>query len=294
MTTLAQVVERTRARLNGDRTTASSYLTQPIDESALTIPLESTAGFSRGIAEVGFELVRVDSIDSTSRALKVPPYGRGYRATAASAHPAGTEVLWAPTYPAAVIADELNGVIGSLYPDLYVVRTHTTEVPARPQPVDVPAEATGIIGVWVRDEVRDMWLPEDRWRYDPDSTDDGRTLLVGGHHRPGTRVRIVYSTAPGLFDVTHPDADFEETTGYPERVVDILALGVAARLAPYLDLTRLPASSAEARADGQSKPVGVASTLSRLLNQEFRRRVDDEVRALHRAHPIRVHRTGVR
>lgn len=296
MTTLAQVVERTRARLGGNATTASTYLTQPVTATDLTIPLESPAGFSRGLAEIGFELIRVDSVDNVARHLHTPPYGRGYRATTAAAHAAGDEVLFAPTWPAAVIAEEINGVITSLYPDLYVVRYHETTVPAnRNEPLDLPATAVGVIGVWV--EVRgltDVWVPEDRWRYDPDSTTDDRPLRIGGYPMPGTAVRIAYAEAPGLFDLSNPSADFETVTGFPERIADLLALGVAARMAPFLELSRLPVAGAEAKADAQAKPPGAAASLARLLNAEYRQRVEDERRVLHKAHPIRVHRTGVR
>lgn len=295
MTTLGQLVEKVRHRLGGPNTSASALLESAVTAADTTMQLDQIAGFSRGIAELNLELVRIGGVDATSRSLTIPPYGRGYRASTAAAHPAGTEVLFNPTWPRSLVADEINGVLHELYPDLYAVRYHETAIPNDwREPIDLPAGTIGVISVYTGDSsLPDVWMPEDRWRFDPDSTSDDRPLRVGGSHRAGTPVRVTYATRPGTFDMSAPDVlsqEFTTVTGLSERVADLIALGVASRLTPFLEVNRLPESGAEARADAQSKPAGQAATTARLLYSEFRARVDAERRVLNKEHPIRVHR----
>lgn len=293
MTTLGQLVEHVRHNLSGADAAreAVAATTSPVGAGDLTIPVDGTEGAAQGVVEVGFEQMRVRRVDHAGSALLLYPFGRGYRGTKARAHPAGSEVRFNPDWPAGTVAREINGVLTELGTRLYVVRSHETVFPSDRGPIDVPDEATGVIGVFVEDRlVRDTWVPETRWVWEPDSTGDGRTLRVGGAYHTGDRVRVVYATRPGLFDL---DGDlsqgFEETTGYEGRLSDLLALGVAARLAPFLDVSKLPHTSAEARSGGEAKLPGHGASAARLVTVLFRDRVDAEVAALNRRHPIRVH-----
>lgn len=295
MSTLGQLVERVRSRLGGTGLTTSAMLMTAVGADDETFTLDSIDGFSQGLAEVGLELVRVRRVDPAARSLTIPPYGRGYRGTTAAAHEAGAEVIFNPTWPFGVVAEEVNGVLHELYPTLYAVRVHETVMPSDPRnPIDVPESAIGVVSVFVGDvSLVGVWHQEDRWSFNQDSTSQGRPLRVGGSHRVGTPVRVVYAERPGTFDLSaeNPlEADFEETTGLPERVSDLLALGVASRLTPFLEVSRLPHTGAEARADAQTKPAGQAATTARLLYSEFQARVEQERQALNREHPIRVHR----
>lgn len=295
MTTLGQLVERVRHRLGGGYSSATASLESAVTAADTEIKLTDVAGFSRGVAEIGLELIRVNGVNAASRTLNVPAWGRGYRGTRATSHEAGAEVQFDPTWPRPVVAEEINGVLHEIYPDLYAVRTHETAIPSdRGLPIDIPAGAIGVIRVYVGDVVRpDVWHPEDRWGFDPDSSTIGRPLRLGGLHRPGTLVRVVYAVRPGVFDLTAADVlthDFAEVTGLHERVADIVALGVASRMAPFLDVNRLAETGAEARADAPNKPVGQATSTARLLYSEFRARVEQERRVLNAEHPIRVHR----
>lgn len=297
MSTLAQIVERVKVRLGGASTTASAVLQNSITASDLTVQLDTTQGFSRGVAQIGFELVRVADIDQAARTLKIPEYGRGYQGTTAQAHTAGAEVLFNPTWRSAVVAEEINGVLSQVYPSIYGVETFETTFPAdRRRPVEIPAEAIGVISVFIGDpSLPGVWIEETRWGFNPDGVGGGdRHLWVGGNWRPAWPLRVVYATRPGLFDLSDPaslGSQFEAVTGLDPRFEDLLALGVAARLAPFLEVARLPHAGAEARADAQVKPPGHATSTARYLQQQFEARLEQEQRALHKEHPIRVHRT---
>ena len=294
MATLAQLVEKVKNRLGGNTTTVSAALTESATAGALSLSLDDATGFSRGLVEVDHELMRVNAVNLTTGSLTIPAYGRGYKGTAPAVHAAGAEVRFNPPWPNAVIAGELNGVIRSLFPMLYGVKVHETTFPTdRRRAIDVPTDAIGIVSVWITDaSLPDDWVLENRWAFNPDSSDVGRPLRVGGRWGPADPVRVVYATRPTEFDLTTPAQEFEAATGLPERLEELVVLGVTARLAPYLDINRLQSLSAEARMDPQARPVGQATVTGRMLRQEYEALLDRERQALNREHPIKVHRTG--
>lgn len=299
MTTLGQIVEFVRDSLSGFGATHDAVvaLTAGVSASDLSLPVDDTstaAGVGRGIAEIDMEKIRVARVDGDLGALIVTPTGRGYRGTVAAAHAAGAEVRINPSFAASTVAQEVNGVLTEIYPRLYVVKTHETEIPADLGPLDVPADATGIVAVYREDDLNaDQWTREDRWSFQPDSSDLGRPLRVGGQYRIGDKIRVVYAARPRLFNLQGSlSQDFEATTGLPEPIADLIRLGVATRVAPFIDVARLPFLSAEARADADSRPAGGGASATRLLYSMFQDRLEREVAALHREHPVRLHYTG--
>lgn len=291
MATLGQLVERVRHTLTGNdmHRDAVTSLTAALGVSDLTLSIADAgprSGASEGLAEVGTELMRVAKVDANAAKLLLHPFGRGYRGTTPSVHGEGSEVRFNPRWPTATLIREINSVIVSLYPLVYGVAEHTGDVSASEAGIDVPSIATGIISVWVEDG-HGGWQREDRWAFNRDSTTSGRPLRIGGLPRAGESVRVVYSKRPTVFD-EDLGADFTTTTGLDERCQDLLAFGVAARLAPMFDFTRLAHNSAEAREKNQSQFTG--GSTARLMEQLFRQAVDREAAVLAREHPIRVHR----
>lgn len=299
MGTLGQIVESVRHSLSGFDANKESVLelTSSVSASAKELPIDdgsAMGGASRGVAEVNMELVRVKSLDATTPALVLYSFGRGYRGTPAVAHPAGSEVRVNPAWPASSVAAEVNGVLNEVYPRVYGVRYHETAFPARGGAIDLPADATGVVAVYVNDPRRDdEWVREDRWSFQPDSSDVGRALRVGGRYNASDRLRIVYSVRPGLFDLSGSlSQDFETVTGLDSRVQDLVRLGVAARMAPFVDVAKLPFLGAAARGDGELRGPTTGSTVARLLYSMFQARVDQEAAVLNKEHPIRLHFTG--
>ena len=295
--TLGQLVGGIRFKLAGLGAVedTSTELRIPLPVDAITMSVDDANGFSRGVAEVDFELVRIRAVDVGARLITMPSYGRGYKGSTATSHVQGAEVTFNPMWPKSVVAEAINGVLFELYPDLYAVRTVTTTIPLDAGPVTLPTDAVGVIAVWLAsNEVSGVWVPTDHWDFDPDSHDAGRTLRLryGGL---GQGVRVVYAARPGTFNLAAANPltqAFTTVTGLNERVADVLALGVAYRLSPFIDVGRLPVAGAEVRSDPQSKPVGSGGDASKLLYSEFRARVQAEQAVLAKEHPIRVHRTG--
>lgn len=298
MSTLGQIVEFVRHSLSGFDANKDAVvaLSASVSASDLSLPIDDTAaasGVGRGIVEIDMEKIRVARVDTEQGALVVTPTGRGYRGTVAASHAAGAEVRINPAWAASTVAQEVNGVLREIYPRLYAVKEHETVFPSDLGAIDLPDEATGIIAVYIGDSLNaDQWIREDRWVYQPDSTKIGRGLRVGGARSIGDRIRVVYAVQPGVFDLNGPlSQDFETVTGLPERVSDLIRLGVATRMAPFIDVARLPFVSAEARADESRSPQGGAAA-GRLLYSMFQDRLEREVQVLHREHPIRLHFTG--
>ena len=156
MATLGQIVESVRHSLSGFDASKESVLelTAPVSASVKTLPIDdgtAQSGAARGIAEVDLELVRVKALDPQAPALTLYTFGRGYRGTKAVAHSAGTEVRVNPSWPASTVAREVNGVLQEVYPRVYGVRYHETTFPTTRGAIDLPADATGVIAVYVED-----------------------------------------------------------------------------------------------------------------------------------------------
>lgn len=293
MSTLGELIERTRHQLSGldAEKDAVSALSSPLGVTGTTLALETAEGLSVGLAEVDLEMVRVKAVSPQDSTATLWSFGRGYRGTAAASHAAGAEVRFNPSWPASSVAREINGTVGEMYPLLYAVASHETTLPADHGAVDVPADAVGIISVWVEDLIRPgQWIREDRWNYNPDGN-IGAGLRVGGLWSGGDAVKVVYAKAPGVFNLTGPlNQDFTTVTGLPERLEDLVSLGVAKRLAPFIDVSKLPYIAASAAEAASQRAPGVGGTQTRLLQALWTTRLQEEAQVLTREHPIRVHR----
>lgn len=295
VTALGTLVETTRHALSGfdagkDAVTALAAPLAASDVQVLVEEATPTVGASRGLVEVDFELMRVKRVDPAAGVLHLYPYGRGYRGTDAATHEVGSEVRFNPAWPAGTVAREINGVLTELYPRVYGIAYTDVALPNDRGALTLPDEAVGVVAVWVEDTSRPgQWVREDRWSY----RRGGDGLRVGGFHRPGAVVRVEYAKRPTLFDLSgSPSQTFTETTGLDGRLTDLIHLGVAARLAPFVDVSKLPHVAAAAREAGESKAPGVGVSAARFVYSLFQARLDAEAAVLAREHPIRLHFTG--
>jgi len=302
VTTLGRIIESARHALSGfdANRDAVSALSAELDNSATAISIDAAGGVgqgvvaARGLAEIDFEIVRVRSVDTVNSELLLYPFGRGYRGTSAVVHSTGTEIRFNPGWPASTVAEHVNGVLREIYPRVYAVKSSETTFPVDRGAIEVPDAAAGVISVWVEDQQRiGQWLREDRWTYQPDSTTIGKGLRVGGHYVPGTGVRVVYAARPVLFDLTGAvSQDFVTVTGLDERLVDLIEIGVAARMAPFIDVGKLPFLSASARTADETRGPGQSLSATRLLYSLFQQRIEQEQAVLAKEHPIKLHRAG--
>lgn len=297
MSTLGELIDQLAHALSGydAQKDAVAALAADVDSSATTLTLDGAdANLSTGLLEVGMELMRVKSYDQTSAVATLFPFGRGYRSTVAAAHTTGDEVRLNPQWPHSTIALKINEVIHELYPRVYAVTTEVVQVPSDLGPLSLNATPAGILGVFVKNETLstdDIWVREDRWTYDPDRSNNGRNLSLGRQYPPDTEVRVTYAKRPAVFSLTGSlTQEFATETGLELRHEPLILLGVAARMAPFIDVARLPFLSAEARADAQANTAGSAASSARLLYSMFQARLEQEAFVLASEHKIRLHK----
>lgn len=287
MPTLGSLISHVRHRLTGVGSYLgnSAELTQDLNEDSLLVRVDDATKHSAGVYEIGLEKVRVKSVDASSSTFRLFGFGRGYEGTTIAFHPEGSEIVRAGAFPASTIAQEVNGVLAEIFPMLYGVVTEDFVYAA---PFVMPEDCAGIVAVFVSDRrAIDGWRRVDRWQWEPDS---GQGLKIFDAERNGT-VRVTYAVEPKPFDLSEVSAAESDwsLTGLPDRMTNLLTLGVAYRLAPMADTGNLFHVGQEARAD-VTKPPQRGATISRLLQQQFQQALVNEQQVLHKKHPIRIHR----
>lgn len=296
MTTLGDLIEYTRHSLSGfdssrEYVTALATAIDATDTTLAVADLEN--GGQSGLVEIDLELMRIKTVDEQSLQVLLQPFGRGYRGSTATTHSVGAEVKFNPSWSSYAVGKEINGVLGELYPMVYGLDTHETTFPANGGPVDVPTDAIGIVSVWTSDAFGN-WHEARRWHFRPDSVDTNYKLAVAGSHAAGDAVRVVYAKRPVLFDLDGSlSQNFATVTGLDDRLADLVRLGVAYRMAPHIDLARLPFLESAPRDAGNSKPSNGGAQAARLLLAMFKQRLSEEAQVLRSEHPFRVHSSGV-
>ena len=99
MTTLLDLTNRVHSLLHSSTGVQESmtWLTAPATSSALTLSVDDSSAISKGISEVGDELVYVSTTAADS--LVLAPFGRGFRGSTAAAQAVNTPVTFNPTFP---------------------------------------------------------------------------------------------------------------------------------------------------------------------------------------------------
>lgn len=296
MTTLLDLVNETHLMLSGytQRQDQATSLVSDIAANAYSFTVQNGTVLSRGLVEIDDELIWVDSFDKTSNTATVAPYGRGYRGTTAVAHTAGTRVTIAPVFPRSAIERNINSAVEAIYPDLFGTSSTTFSFSAARTTYPLPADAIDVMGIsWQSIGPSKEWLPIRHYRVDrtadPATWGGGKTISISDGIIPGRTVTIRYTQKP--VPMVSPSDVFESVTGLPSSAREVIVLGAAYRMAVYLDLGRVPATSAEAAAQGTANPIGSAANLSRMLKQMYNDRLLIEVRRQQEQFPPRVHIT---
>ena len=198
----------------------------------------------------------------------------------------------APTFPRFAIERNVNAAIDSVYPDLFGTASTTFAFTAARTTYPLPADCIDILGIsWQSIGPSKEWLPIRHYRVDrtadPATWGGSKTISISDGIIPGRTVTIRYSNKPpvlnNLTDV------FESVTGLPASTREVIILGAAYRMAVYLDLGRVPATTAEANAQGGTNPIGSAVNLSQMLKRMYQDRLQVEVRRQQEQFPPRVH-----
>jgi hypothetical protein len=296
MSTFSQLTDQTLMQLYGYTTLQdqATYLTASATASATTMTVNDVTAISRGIVEIGDEIIWVDSFDSTTGVLTIPPYGRGFRGTTAAAYAPGVRVVSSPMFPRQMVKQAINDAITAVYPELFAVGETTFNYQPAVSTYSLPAGALDVLQVsWQTTGPSKEWLPVRRMRVDKHaatgSFSTGVSVSIYDSIVPGKQVKIVYTKEPSA--LVNDSDSFSTVTGLPSSCEDLIRFGAAYRLTPYFDSAHLSGQSAEADYSGQPRNQNNAASLSRFLLQMYQVRLAEETRGLQNLFPVRSHYT---
>lgn len=289
--TLGSLADDLIARLQGDPSLVPGIaaLSGSIGTTDLSFTVDDAKAISRGIVEIGTELILVKVADRTTGS--VTAYKRGYRGTAASTHAAGDLVTMSPPVPRSMAIKALQGEISALYPNLFGVAT--TQYASQPFTLTYPLPATATFILDVRwQDMLGNWQRTRNWQVerslDSTSFPTGVGISVREWFRPGTKMQVIYGTQPVI---PTNETDLFTSTGYADDIGDLVLLGATLRLLPNADIARLGYQTASGSEGNKQVQPGSATIITRELKAQYVARLQTEVLALKQLYPARAHIT---
>ena len=267
-------------------------LTQNITTGDLTFTVDDASQITRGLIEVGDELMHVKSADRTSQQVALSgAFARGYRSSVAATHNSGDMVVNEPTFPRSVVKQAIQEVLQAITPTIYAVATDETQTAsAAVLTYPVPAAANFILRVeWQSVGPSKVWVPVRRYNFDPtaDTTtfSTGKSLDIFDPMVPGRTIKVTYAKDPGALSA---DGDTLASAGLSEGMRDVIVYGACARLLVGQESARLQVKSVEQAARDQYVQAGQAVNSSKFYMQLHLARLEDERAALQALYPARV------
>lgn len=260
----------------------SAKLAGALTDTDTTIKLTAVDGFEQGIAEIGDELVFINSVDYSAFALDVD---RAQYDTVASAHDNAARITMAPTWTRKQVADAINDAIVGTYPDLFGVASTSFAFSPVQTTYPLPAEAERILSV-VTDTIgpSQEQLAINRYSFNSVAptvefaTGNTITLEKGGF--PGRDITVTYTKAPS--EITF-GASFTDC-GLRESAKLAIKYATCAALTAFMDTAQLPVDSAAAdNYDPSHYGPGTASKISNNLYQRYQIELKNEQRRLRQA-----------
>lgn len=293
MPSFSDLVDETLIALSGytQRQDQSTYLTAAMTDTQLTMTVSDAAVLSKGLVEVGDELMWVESFDRSTNVATIAPYGRGFRSTQKAPHSIGDRVTISPSFPKDVIRKQLNNAVTGVFPDLFGVFYTTFSFISSQNTYELPSEADEILQVmWQTTGPTQEWLPVRQYSINKNAYvgtfNTGKTISVYDGIVPGRTVHVVYSRQPQEMYLSSDD--FEDVTYLPAYAKEPVVLGAAYRVAGYLDVSRLPGQTAEVDAIDQASPIGSGGTVTRALFQLYQQRLAVASKRQQEDFPIRI------
>jgi hypothetical protein len=268
-----------------------------IDSSATSFTVDDATQISRGVIEIGDELMYVKGVDRSANTVTLgnASFARGFRQSSATSHTTGDMVVFRPLFPRVAVKAAIQEVLQALSPDLYAVATDETQtVNPSVTTYEVPSDCDTILRAeWQSTGPSQIWVPVRRWKFDPtaDTTAfaSGKSMDIFDSMTPGRTIKVTYAKAPGAFSA---DTDTLTGTGLSEGVRDVIVYGAVARLLPNYEAARLQQFTTEQSDRDQLVQSGAAVNAAKYFMQLYLTRLDAERRALQTLYPITTHMTG--
>lgn len=271
----------------------ATHLTQNITSTETIIKVADTSAVTRGLVEIGDELLWVDSVDTGSGSMLVPPYGRGYRGSESDYHYSGERVAMSPQYPRLTVKNAIKETFLAVRSSLFTTQQVTFNYDANIVGYALPASTRDVIKVvWRKPtSTHDEWTPISRYRKDLsiiNGSNTGVNLNILEPLPAGSEILVLVSKEPS---VPADDDDPIDTNGFPESATDILRLGASYRLLPMADAGNLNTMSAQSDFAADRRGATTGASLARLVYTLYQTRLDEEVKKLQNDYPVRLHFT---
>lgn len=264
----------------------STSLRTSITTGDFFLTVDDISQVSKGVLEVGDEIMQVATADSASNLVTLEQWGRGLSGTTAAAHSAGARVTSAPIFPRQRVRNAIYGVLREIFPNVYAVTSTLLDGSAVVTNYALPADCYQVLSV--ENHVlgpSGMWMPVKRWRTNKQPST--LELEVLSPVAIGTdRLRVNYIRIP---PASFGDADDLTAVGYDYQVRDLIVLGATARLVAFLEPARVQTDSMVAAGRSEQVPPGSAINASKMLYALFQKRVEDERVQLLVRHPMQSH-----
>lgn len=264
-------------------------LATAVSDSDTTLVVSETGEVSRGIVEIDDELIWVQQADGAN--LTVPTWGRGFKGTIAAAHDSGVAICVNPTWPRSVVGREINNTIKALFPALFAVGTDEQSASSTVWQYPLPADTERVLDAEWKWSNLEGWRQIRGWdlTHSANTTDfaTGKMLSLVEYVPTGSTLRVTYAKPPTTFSAA---SDAYSVTGLPATSKDVIVLGTAARLTPWLDVGRLPVQNVEADALDSPRPLGTSVQIAREIRARYEARLAEERRALYTKYPLRAHK----
>lgn len=297
--TFDQLVSRVKQQLLGyTRDQASiSYLTSAMDadDTSFMVDPETVTNLSKGLIEIGDEMILVKNYDRATGTVTVTAgtTGRGVEGTTASAHSINDIVTDDPLYPRARVKEAINDTINATYPDLWVLGAYEFPKVAARYEYPVPTDVEDVLNVTTNTiGPSAVWFPNSAWRFNPLASTTtgqvkptpaptGKTIqIMRDFIVPGRNIRVNYIKKPNT--LTNGTDDFATTTGYPERYIDLITYGACWRMLPAYESARLQQQAIEATERAPLVPTGAGSNASKYYMALYQQRLAEERQRLQR------------
>ena len=268
----------------------TTFLLTSITATDLTVAVRDASNIDMGLAEIGGELVFIESVDRSSGTITFSPDGRGYYGTTAAAHDANARLTFAPTWPRQRIKSAINDVILGVWPTLFgVAQTTFTFTPAVTT-YEMPDEAEGVLSV-----TADTYGPSrqqqviNAYRFDATAPTDewanGKSVTLLESASPGADVTVTYTKEPSILTA---DSDTIATSGLRESARKLLMLGACAELLSMMDVSRLAVDTAPADELDNRNAIGSAARLANQFQIRFEMEVEKERQRLRETTPAKI------
>lgn len=280
MSTFAEMVEDTLAEVSSyvKNQESVTVLLEELAADGEIFTVDDASSLSKGIVEIGDELVYLKSVNKNASTGTVLPGGRGWRGTTATVHPVHTIVRNNPTFPRDQVKRALNDTIRGI--DLKAIGSHEFEFDGVSYAYPLPVNFSDVTGVsWNAPDTTEVWPIIRRFRVDRNWRVEGEpntvrsAIVLNEFPMPGRTVRVQYTKdATPLSDPTDEFTD----TGLPSSAEDVIRLGAMWRLVSTIDSGKVTAMTPSADLIDSPVSAGQSTSVARYIFQLFSVRLAEE------------------